>query len=72
VLVQVEQLNRHSFGPLAIRRFHRAEIFALAADDDDAPASQMRNTLAALSCRTYDSAAGCRRSLAHKTRIPDF
>jgi hypothetical protein len=39
-LVQVELLEGHSFGPLAIRRFDRAEIFAFAADDDDAPASQ--------------------------------
>src|SRR5262249_58602119 len=30
---------------LAIRRFDRAEIFALAADDDDAPASQIGGLL---------------------------
>lgn len=35
VLVQVEQLDGHGFGPLAIGRFHRAEIFALAADENE-------------------------------------
>jgi len=38
VLVQLELLDGHSLGSLAIRRFDRADVFALAAHDDDAPA----------------------------------
>jgi hypothetical protein len=34
-------LDGDGLGPLAIRRFDRAEIFAFAAHDDDAPASQI-------------------------------
>jgi hypothetical protein len=41
VMVQSKLLDRHRFGPLAIGRFDRSEIFAPAADDDDAPASQI-------------------------------
>ena len=41
VVVQLELLDGDGLSPLAIRRFNRAEIFALAADDDDAPASQV-------------------------------
>ena len=40
VLIQVKLLDGHSFGPLAIGRLDRAQVFGLAADDDDAPASQ--------------------------------
>jgi hypothetical protein len=32
----------YSLSPLAIGEFNRAEIFAPAADDDDAPASEIR------------------------------
>jgi hypothetical protein len=39
VLVQVELLDGRGLSALAIGRFDRAEIFAFAADDDDAPAS---------------------------------
>src|SRR6201989_589025 len=41
IVVQSEQLDGSGLSPLAIRRFNRAEIFAFAADDDDAPASQI-------------------------------
>ena len=41
VVIQRKVLDGYGFGPLAIRRFDRAEIFALAADEDDAPASQI-------------------------------
>jgi len=38
VVVQFELLDGRSLSPLfAIGRFNRAEIFALAADDEDAP-----------------------------------
>jgi hypothetical protein len=40
-MIQIKQLNRQSLGSLAIGRFNRAEIFALAADDEDAPASEL-------------------------------
>jgi hypothetical protein len=43
VLVQIEQLDGHGFGPLAVGRVDRAEIFALTADDDDAPASELNS-----------------------------
>jgi len=39
-LVQVKLLDGYSLSPLAIRRFDRAEVFAAAADDEDAPASE--------------------------------
>jgi hypothetical protein len=38
-------LDGRRLSPLAIRRFDRAEIFTLAADDDDAPASQIGGLL---------------------------
>jgi hypothetical protein len=41
VLVQVELLDGRGLSALAIGRFDRAEIFAFAADDDDAPASKI-------------------------------
>ena len=41
VSVQVKQLDGYNLGPLAIGRFNRAEIFAFAAHDDDAPALQI-------------------------------
>jgi hypothetical protein len=41
VLIQVELLDGYGLGPLAIGGFNRAEVLALAADDDDAPASQI-------------------------------
>jgi hypothetical protein len=34
-------LDGDGLGPLAVRRFDRAEIFAATAHDDDAPASQV-------------------------------
>jgi hypothetical protein len=40
VLVQVKLLDGYGLGALAIGGFDRAEIFAAAADNDDAPASQ--------------------------------
>ena len=39
VLVQIKLLEGYSLGPLAIRRFDRAEIRPCCARDDDAPAS---------------------------------
>ena len=42
ILVQVKLLDGYGVGALAIRlRFDRADMFALAAHDDDAPASQI-------------------------------
>jgi hypothetical protein len=41
VLVQVKLLDGYGLGALAIGRFDRAEVFAAAAYDDDAPASQI-------------------------------
>jgi hypothetical protein len=42
IVVQLELFDGYGLiSPLAIRRFHRAQIFALAADDDDAPASEL-------------------------------
>jgi len=38
ILVQLELLDGNGLGSLAIRRFDRADMFALAAHDDDAPA----------------------------------
>ena len=40
VLVQVKLLDGCRLGSLAIGRFDRADMFAFAAHDDDAPASQ--------------------------------
>jgi hypothetical protein len=40
VVVQRKLLDGHSLSSLAIGRLDRAEIFAFAAHDDDAPASQ--------------------------------
>src|SRR5262249_55430084 len=39
VLIQLELLDGHGFSSLAVRRFDRADMFAFAAHDDDAPAS---------------------------------
>src|SRR5262249_35606755 len=41
VLVQLELLDGYGLGPLAIRRFDSADMFAFAAHDDDAPASEL-------------------------------
>ena len=42
VPIQLKVLDGRSLSPLfAIGRFNRAEIFALAADDEDAPASEL-------------------------------
>jgi hypothetical protein len=41
VVVQAKLLDGHGFSPFAIERFDHAEIIALAADDNDAPASKL-------------------------------
>jgi hypothetical protein len=41
VLVQIKLLDGYGLGPFVIRRFDRPEIFATAAHDDDAPASDV-------------------------------
>jgi hypothetical protein len=57
VWVKVELLDGDHRGPLAIGRFDRAAILALAADDDDAPAPEIggpsgRGTPGSLRIRT--------------------
>jgi hypothetical protein len=42
ILAQVKLLHGHSLSSFAIRRFDRAEIFAFAADDDDAASRDIR------------------------------
>jgi len=41
ILVQLKLLNGYGLSPLAVRRFDRADMFAFAAHDDDAPASEL-------------------------------
>jgi hypothetical protein len=41
VVAQRKLLDGYGLGHLAIGRFDRSEIFAAAADDDNAPASQI-------------------------------
>jgi len=41
ILVQVKLFDGHSLSSLAIRRFDRAYMFAFAAHDDHAPASEL-------------------------------
>jgi hypothetical protein len=40
VLVQIKLLDGHGLSLLPIGRFDRAEVFAFATHDDDAPASE--------------------------------